>query len=118
MRTANFIQTQLKTDLIISFAVPMALDPAAVESLTLLRTPKYEVFLEDHEREVRVSFELEEKGNLKEFAFDPGAGVVRLTTDESSFEVDISRVESAEIKDMLKVLTVMNFDERFKVFGI
>ena len=115
MRTVNFIHTEMKDDLIVSFALCLADDPTDVESLTCLRTPKYEWFLEERERGVKVSFELEKKGHLKDVAFDRNAAAVYLRTSECSFELDLKRVDSAEIKEMLKVLKVMNFDGSFKI---
>lgn len=115
MRTVSFIHTETKDDLIVSFALCVGDDPTDVDSLTLLRTPKYEVFLEERERGVKVSLELEEKGLLKEVAFDRNAAVVHLTTSECSFDVDVRTVESGEIKDMLKVLELMNFDGRLAI---
>jgi hypothetical protein len=117
IRTASFIHTEIKDDLIISFALCIADDPTNVESLTLLRTPKYEVFLEERERGVKVSLELEEKGLLKEVAFDRDAAAVHLTTSECSFEVDLGRVSTVDITEMLKVLKLMNFDRRLEISG-
>ena len=117
MRTVNFIHTQTKDDLIVSFALYLADDPTDVESLTLLRTPKYEGFLEERERGVKVSLELEEKGLLKEVAFNRNAGAIYLRTSECSFELDLSRVESVDIKEMLSVIKVMNFDDRIEISG-
>lgn len=114
MRTVSFINTQTGDDLVVSFALSVADDPTDVDSLTLLRT-KYEVFLEEQERGVKVSLELEEKGLLKEVAFDRNAAVVHLKTSECSFEVDVRTVESVEIEDMLKVLQLMNFDGRLAI---
>lgn len=115
MRTVSFIQTQTKKDLIVSFALCVADDPTDVDSLTLLRTPQYELFLEEGERGVKVSLELEEKGLLKEVVFDRAAAVVHLRTSEWRFKVDLRKVASVEIKNMLKVLTLMNFDGRFQI---
>ena len=114
MRTVSFIHTESKDDLIVSFALCLADDPTDVESLTLLRT-KYEVFLEERERGVKVSFELEEKGLLKEVAFHRDAATVHVRTSECSFELDLRSVERVEIKDMLKVLKLMNFDGRLEI---
>jgi hypothetical protein len=115
MRTASFIHIEDDDDLIISFAL-YVYDSIDVDSLTLLRTPKYEFFLEEQERGVRVSLQLMEKGLLKEFAFD--RDVVRLRTTEWSFEVDVRKVSKSEIRKMFKVLKLMNFDRRFKISGV
>lgn len=115
MKTVSFINTETEDDLIVSFALSVGDAPAEVDSLTLLRTPKYEVFLEEQERGVRVSLELEEKGLLKEVVFDRNAAVVHLRTSECSFEVDVKNVADDEIKDMLTVLELMNFDGRLAI---
>lgn len=117
MKTANFIHTEIGDDLIVSFALCVADDPTDVESLTLLRTPKYEVFLEERERGVKVSLELEEKGLLSEVAFDRDGAAVHLRTSECSFEVDLRSVAMVDIKEMLKVLKLMNFDGRLEISG-
>jgi hypothetical protein len=118
MRTVSFIHTEIKDDLIVSFALWVGDDPTDVESLTLLRTPKYEVFLEERERGVKVSLELEEKGLLKEVVFDRDGAAVHLRTSECSFEVDLRSVARVEINDMLKVLKLMNFDGRLEISGL
>ena len=118
MRTASFIHTEHKDDLIVSFALSIADDPTAVESLTLLRTPKFEVFLEEWERGVTVSLELEEKGLLKKVAFDRDAAAVRLMTSQGGFEVDLRSVSRADITEMLRILKLMNFDGRFEISGL
>ena len=118
MKTVSFIHTEIKDDLIVSFALCVADDPTDVESLTLLRTPKYEGFLEERERGVKVSLELEEKGFLKDVAFDQNGAAVHLRTSECGFELDLRRVASVDIKDMLKVLKLMNFDGRLEISGL
>jgi hypothetical protein len=115
MRTVSFINTETEDDLIVSFALCVGDDPTEVDSLTLLRTPKYEVFLEEGERGVKVSLEVEDKGLLKEVSFDRNAAVVHLKTSECSFDVDVRTVEGDQIKDMLKVLELMNFDGRLAI---
>jgi hypothetical protein len=56
-KLSQFISTENGDDLIVSFAVIDPADPTEIESLTLLRTPKYEHLLADWERGVSVSFE-------------------------------------------------------------
>ena len=118
MRTAAFILTETNDDLIVSFALSIADDPTEVESLTLHRTPKYEVFHEERERGVTVSLELQDKGLLKRVAFDQGASAVRLRTSQGSFEVDLRSVSRTDITEMLNVLMLMNFDSRFEISGL
>ena len=42
-----FITAQTGDDLVIAFAVCQPDDPTDIESLTILRTPKYEAFLDE-----------------------------------------------------------------------
>jgi hypothetical protein len=60
MEGVAFITTDAGDDLILSFAVQHRDDWTAIESLTLLRTPKYEFIFEEQERGVKVSFERHE----------------------------------------------------------
>lgn len=83
MRTVSFIHAEITDDLIISFALCID-DPTDVESLTLIRTPKYELFFEEEERGVKVSLQLEDKGFLNEFAFNREAAAIHLRTSECS----------------------------------
>ena len=117
MKTASFIHTEIGDDLIVSFALSVADDPTDVESLTLLRTPKYKVLLEQRERGVKVSLELEEKGLVEEVAFDRDRAAVHLRTSACSFEVDLRGVERVDIEEMLTVLKLMNFDGRLEISG-
>ncbi|TCK32767.1 hypothetical protein B0G84_8645 [Paraburkholderia sp. BL8N3] len=52
METVVFISTENGDDLIVSFAVVDPTDATEIDSLTLLRTPKYEHLLGDWERGV------------------------------------------------------------------
>jgi hypothetical protein len=60
-------------------------DSADVESLTILRTPKYEVILEEWERGAKVSFERDLEGDetvlLREVFYAPDDKSVTLSTD-------------------------------------
>jgi hypothetical protein len=58
-----FITVETGEDLVISFAVCKPDDPADIESLTILRTPKYEAFLEEWERGASVSFDRDLEGD-------------------------------------------------------
>jgi hypothetical protein len=58
-----FITVQTGQDQIVSFAVVQPDDPADVDSLTILRTPKYEVILEEWERGAKVSFDRDLEGD-------------------------------------------------------
>ena len=56
MLNALFITNEDGTDLIVSFAIPVD-EYYDVKSLILLRTPKYEIFMDEADRGVKVSYE-------------------------------------------------------------
>lgn len=118
MGPVSFIHTEIGDDLILSFALSVADNPIDVESLTLLRTPKYEVFLEERDCGVKVSLELEEKGLLKEVVFDREAAAVHLRTSECRLDLDLRSVEKVEVERMRRVLELMNFDGRLMISGL
>lgn len=55
MHRVEFITTEQKDDLIVSFAVSAGDFPGDIISLTLLRTPKYEFIFDPNERGISVS---------------------------------------------------------------
>ena len=57
------ITAQTGDDLVISFAICKRDDPMDIESLTILRTPKYEAFLYEWERGASVSFDRDLEGD-------------------------------------------------------
>jgi hypothetical protein len=121
METVAFISTENGDDLIVSFAVIDPADPTEIESLTLLRTPKYEHLLADWERGVSVSFERyveDDDELLEELHLDRKSAVVRLTTSLRNYELDLRKVDEKEVKAMRKVLSRMNHDHRIKLLGI
>ncbi|WP_434667210.1 hypothetical protein P5W99_38495 [Paraburkholderia sp. A3BS-1L] len=121
METVAFISTENGDDLIVSFAVIDPADPTEVESLTLLRTPKYEHLLGDWERGVSVSFERyveDDEELLEALHLDRKSAVVRLTTSLRNYELDIRKIGEREVKAMRKVLTRMNYDRRIRLLGI
>lgn len=106
METVAFISTETTDDLIVSFAVCAHDDPSQIESLTLLRTPKYEQFFEDSERGVKVSFELDGKEGdlLEEVYLDEHSAIVRLTTELQTYELDVRKVDPDDLGSMRAVL--------------
>jgi hypothetical protein len=121
METVAFISTKNGDDLIVSFAVIDPADPTGIESLTLLRTPKYEHLLGDWERGVSVSFERyveDDEELLEELHLDRKLAVVRLTTSLRTYELDLRKVDETEVKAMRKVLARMNYDRRIRLLGI
>jgi hypothetical protein len=112
--TVSFITAEDGDDLIVSFAIEDD-EPGEVVSLILLRTPKYESLLPDDERGVSVSHEVDfnndEEQSLRRIRL-----AVPVTTIESTrgaYDLDVSRVDSSEIKAAARILTRMNFDHRF-----
>jgi hypothetical protein len=109
----SFITTEDGDDLIVSFALA-ADEPGEVVSLILLRTPKYESLLPENERGVSVSHEMafeDEDQYLRRIRL-----AVPVTTIESTgrvYELDVSRVDPAEVQAAGRILTRMNFDRRF-----
>lgn len=121
METVAFISTENGDDLIVSFAVIDPADPTGIESLTLLRTPKYEHLLGDWERGVSVSFERyveDDEELLEELHLDRKLAVVRLTTSLRTYELDLRKVDEREVKAMREVLARMNYDRRIRLLGI
>ncbi len=125
MELAAFISTETGTDLIVSFAVCEPDDPTQVESLTIMRTPKYEGILYEWERGATVSFEREEdeedgdeRALLREFRYDPERKVVTFRSDRRTYEVDVRKVDAKDLKEMRRVLRKMNFDASIKFEGV
>ncbi len=121
MDRVAFITTQTGADLLLSFAVLRPDDPSEIESLTLLRTPKYEFILEEHERGVKVSFE-RHPNHHDEFlqALDYAAtdAVVRIRTASHHYKLDVRKTEADDLEQMRAVLKLMNFDRKLLLTGV
>jgi len=116
-----FITTKTGDDLIVSFAVCQPDDPTEIESLTILRTPKYEPFLYEWERGAWVSFERErqdERVVLREvvYAFDDKC--ITLRTDRHTYKLDVRKVDPSELSAMCRVFRKMNFDSSIQLSGV
>jgi hypothetical protein len=123
MDTVSFISSELGDDLVVSFAVQTPADPTEIESLTLLRTPKYERFLYPHERGVAVSFERfpddgDERDLLQEVRYSGRDATVELETAARSYRLDVRKVDPEELAEMREVFRSMNFDGRFRLIGM
>ncbi len=120
MDSVAFISTETGDDLIVAFAVQDPNDPTEIESLTLLRTPKYESLLADHERGVSASFERfdEDDDYLEEVSFSAEERILYLKTRARSYELDLWKVDRKDLAAMRKVLRRMNFDRRLKLSGV
>ena len=118
METIGFISTETGTDLIVSFAIVDQNDPTDIESLTLMRTPKYEPLLDDYERGVKVCFGADDEELLEGVTYDEEAAVVHLKTIRAGYDLDVRRVDRRELRAMCRVLRRMNFDGRVQLSGV
>jgi hypothetical protein len=110
----DFITIEKGVDLIVSFAIATN-EPGEVLSLTLLRTPKFEVFLPLDKRGVSVSHESfpESEGPDLLQRIKVAPPVVSIATARRRYELDVSRVDPRELQSAQRVLERMNFDNRF-----
>ena len=120
MDIVAFITAELEEhDFIVSFAIQTPDDPSEIESLTLLRTPKYELFLDREERGVSVSFERfpddDDRDLLKDVTFSKRDAIVELRTASRHYRLDVRKVDPKELAAMRKVLQKMNFDGCFRL---
>ena len=116
MKQVSFISIEdEEPDLILSFAIwHPELDD--IKSLILLRTPKYEVFLDEAERGVNVSYEawMSDQDEMLKIVELHDAMITIITTNHK-FDLDIGKVEGDEIEEVKKILNRMNFDDRFEI---
>src|ERR1700730_13160580 len=117
-----FITVQRGEDLVISFAVCKPDDPADIESLTILRTPKYEFFLDERERGASVSFARNREGDevvlLREVFYAPDDKCVTVRTDHRIYKLDVRKVDPSELSVMCGAFRKMNFDSSIRLTGV
>ena len=117
-----FITAQTGDDLVISFAVCQPDDPADIESLTILRTPKYEGFLGEWERGASVSFDRDPEGDervmLREVVYASDNKCIMLRTDHHTYKLDVRKVYPGELSAMGRVFRKMNFDSSIQLSGV
>jgi hypothetical protein len=117
-----FITVQTGDDLVLSFALCKPDDPADIESLTILRTPKYEFFLDESERGASVSFERNREGDeivlLREVFYAPDHKCIALRTGHRTYKLDVRKVDPRERSAMCGVLRKMNFDSSIRLTGV
>lgn len=122
MDLVSFITLENDTDLIVSFAVCDPFDPGQVESLTILRTPKYERFLEKWERGASLSFDRVSEGDeivlLREVTYTPKEKIVKLRTDSRAYALDLRKVDPEELAGMCRIFRKMNFDSSIELKGV
>src|SRR4029077_20419440 len=109
-----FITAQTGDDLVISFAVCKPDDPTDIESLTILRTPKYEAFLDEWERGASVSFdrdlESDERVLLREVVYASDDKRLTQRTSPHTYKLDVRKVFPRELSAMCGVFRKINFD--------
>ena len=116
MELVSFISIEDEPpDLILSFAIwqPEFDD---IRSLILMRTPEYEIFIDELERGVKVSDEDwldDEEDILDKIEF--GDDFVSITTNNHQFELDLRKIEQEEIEQAKTILKKMNFDNCFEI---
>ena len=105
------------TDQIVSFA--LAYGEMEIKSLTLLRTPKFEAMLDEAERGVSVSLE-DGTGNDDDLleVVRIEANRVKIETQASEYDLDVSRVDPEEVSEMKALIERMNFDNRFRIENV
>jgi hypothetical protein len=117
-----FITTETGDDLVISFAVCQPDDPTEIESLTIVRTPKYEAFLYEWERGASVSFDRDPEGDeivlLREVVYDSNDKCITLSTDRHTYKLDVRKVDPSELSAMCQVFRKMNFDSSIQLSGV
>ena len=110
MELVSFISIEDEPpDLILSFAIwqPEFDD---IRSLILMRTPEYEIFIDESERGVKVS---DEEDMLEKIEF--GNDFVIITTNNHQFELDLRKIEQEEVEQAKTILKKMNFDNCFEI---
>jgi hypothetical protein len=118
----SFVSAEAGDELIISFAIYRPDDPAAVETLIILRTPKFEQFLYEWERGAAVSFdrdpESDERVLLREVVYSPDDKSIVLRTDHRTYRLDVREVNPKELTAMCRVFRKMNFDSSILLTGV
>lgn len=120
MRNVSFTSVEMGDDLILSFAVERRDSLAGVESIILLRTPKFECFLEEQKRGVNVSCEwmgLDEGDLLQKIEYAEADALVRIETRSRQYELNVRRIDSSDMKKMHRMLKTMNFDHTLQICG-
>ncbi len=118
----SFITAETGDDLVLSFAVQCPDDPSEIESLILMRTPKFEFILEEHERGPKASFERhdddDEEVMLTRVEYVEADAMVRIQTSSWEYELDVRKVSADELTEMCELLRRLNFDHKFETAGV
>jgi hypothetical protein len=81
-----------------------------------MRTPEFELLLDESERGVAVSDEIwtnDEEDRLNKIEL--GDNVVKITTNYHQFELDLRKVDKEEVDQAKAILQKMNFDQSFEM---
>jgi len=81
-----------------------------------MRTPEYEILLDESERGVKVSDEAwlnDEDDVLRKIEF--GDDSMKIISSHHQFELDLRKVDKEEIEQSKEILKRMNFDNRFEL---
>jgi nitrate reductase NapAB chaperone NapD len=116
METVSFIEIEDDPpDLIISFAVwQPELDD--IRSIILMRTPEFELLLDESERGVTVSDEIrtnDEEDRLNKVELIDN--ILKITTNYHQFELDLRKVNKEEVDQAKAIFQKMNFDHSFEM---
>jgi hypothetical protein len=89
----------------------------------ILRTPKYESFLEEWERGASVSFDRDRRGDeevvlLREVVYAPDGKRITLRTDHQTYQLDVGKVDPSELSAMCGAFRMMNFDSSIRLTGV
>jgi hypothetical protein len=109
-----FLGLEAGDDIIVSFAIAQD-EPGAVVSLILHRS-KYENFLPPEEQGIHVSHEAyaaEDREFLQRVSWETAEVIVESTVRR--YRLDVSSVDSAEVKEAKRLLKRMNRDGRFSL---
>ncbi len=116
----SFVSSETGDDLILSFAIPVSYAPGDIQSLILMRTPKYEGLLPDSERGIRCSMEGADDPDdyVRRVAYDRDASMVKIETTLTSYDLNVRKVDEEELEDMRHLLRRMNIDQKMELVGI
>jgi hypothetical protein len=112
MHFASFITLDDDVDLVVSFAVVDTEDGSYLDCLNVIRTPKYEKFLEPEERCPMVTFpsgDAEElRRPLRSVVYSREDAVILVRCDHITHTLDLSKVDKEEIEEMARLLRKMS----------
>lgn len=96
--------------------VSFALGERANTSLTLLRIPKYELFLPDEERGVSIGNDSSDSFQCELLvSVQWGKDLVRIQSSVRRYSLDVRAITPDAVREARRVLDKMDFDARFEV---